>query len=62
MPIKHFWWPCISPAPPTMFTQELSFLEMVGALTEKLNEVITQVNALEKKTLLPKNGVDENDN
>lgn len=44
--IHPFWWPGITPAPPTMYTQELSFLEMVGALTAKLNEVIKEVNRL----------------
>lgn len=46
--IKPFFWP-FGPSIPTSFSEELSFLQMVGALTEKLNEVIKELNKLEKK-------------
>lgn len=49
MTILPFYWWGLSPTPPTMYTQELSYLEMVGALTAKLNEVIKAVNELEAK-------------
>lgn len=49
MTILPFYWWGLSPTPPTMYTQELSYLELTGALTAKLNEVIKAVNELEAK-------------
>ena len=46
-PIQPFFWP-MYPAPVTTYTQEFTALEMMGALTAKLNEIIQRLNTLEQ--------------
>lgn len=45
-PIKPFWW-CAQKALPAVYSDELSYLEVLSKMSEKLNEVINRLNNIE---------------